>query len=203
MASIPWSDLQRTAEEGTRPVPVGDYRVEIVSAKATIASTGAEMIKVSLKILDGPHAGRTLLNQFVLSPDNPFALKIFFRHMAALGISDVATVAPNGMEQLAEALLHRVAYATVSIGEWQGVSRNQVDNIKSGPGSGPAGSATSGPVPGAARATSTAPTPRVAPPSPSVPASSPSQPPRPAQSPQPGTPSGAPSTPPPPPVPAF
>jgi len=51
------------------PVPEGTYLCEVNSVEQTTTNAGAEMYKVRLKVLDGPHAGRYLFDNLVFSPN--------------------------------------------------------------------------------------------------------------------------------------
>src|SRR5688500_10525307 len=95
------------------------------------------MIKVQFKVEAGPHAGRTLFTNFVLSPDSAFALTIFFRNMAALGFDDnyFAQLSESGLDvkasmvTIAGALEGRKARVEVGTRVWQGQERNEVTNM--------------------------------------------------------------------------
>lgn len=129
MTTINWQDLKKTADESTRPVPDGWYDVIIEKAEATVASTGSDMIKVVLRVLDGPHSGRRLWTNFVLSPESGFALNMFFRNLEAFGV-DPAVVAPGGsMDEIAYVLQDRQARAEVGTRVWKGQPRNEVNRF--------------------------------------------------------------------------
>jgi hypothetical protein len=86
--SMNWKDLiDEAGGIDFTPVPAGTYNVVADKAEATTASTGKPMVKVVFKIEDGPQAGRLIYNNFVVSSDNPNALKFFFKHMAVFGMS--------------------------------------------------------------------------------------------------------------------
>lgn len=133
MAENTWGDLIGAVKEGATPAPGGKYALLVKSASADVAkSSGADMIKTRLVIFDGPYAGKGLYNNFVLSVDNPNALAIFFRNMAAFGVGEDFFIARKDMTpqqtlaELAELIQGRVAVCDVGIGEWGGVSRNEI-----------------------------------------------------------------------------
>jgi len=66
-------------------VPIGEYEMFVWKAKAGKTSNGKFRLEVTGKIVGGPQDGKTVWNQFVLSPENPNAMGFFFRHMAVLG----------------------------------------------------------------------------------------------------------------------
>ena len=152
MTTIDWKSLRQTAEDSARPLPPDWYDVVCDKAEATVASTGSDMLKVTLRVTGGPHDGRPLWTNFVLTPDNGFALNIFFRNVQAFGV-DPAIVAPAGsLAEVALALIGRTARAQVGVRTWQGQERNEIVNVvPSGtaqvpvPGAG-SGPALSGPV---------------------------------------------------------
>lgn len=130
MANVNWADLQKAAGDAAfEPLPVGTYDVTVDTAEATQSSTGKDMIKVKFKVLSGPHEGRGLFNQFVISPDSANALAFFFRHMAAFGLDDKYFAANPQLEAVAAALVGKVCRVKVSVREYQGQDRNQVDAV--------------------------------------------------------------------------
>lgn len=208
---INWAELRKSAEDGTRPLTAGDYTFVIEEATAKKASTGADMIVAKMRITSGPHAGRRLFNNFVLSPENPWALTMFFNRMAALGLDGNYFASNPRMEKVAQDLVGRGAVAEVGIRTWQGQERNEVTNIKTGagplgagPGIGvpsptiPGGSVPG--VPGVPSGVSVPPPPVSAPPVPSVPVPA-SGPPAPPSLPEPPAVPAPPVVPPPPPMP--
>jgi len=129
VSSIDWDDLRKTADEGTRPIPEGIYDVEVESTTPTTSSTGKPMIKITYRVVSGPHATRQIFTQIVLSPDSAFALAIFFRQMDALGLTSDFFATKPSIEQVAEAMRLRRVQIEVGIRPFQGVDRNEVKNI--------------------------------------------------------------------------
>jgi len=126
MTTIPWGQLKKTAGDAAKPVPADWYDVTVSQADATMSSTGKPMIKVRLKINGGPHDGRILFDQYVLSAESPFALMIFFGTMAAFGV-DPEAVSPDGsLDPVAAALVNRRARVQVEHREFQGRMREDI-----------------------------------------------------------------------------
>jgi Protein of unknown function (DUF669) len=145
MADIPWDDLMDAAEGSDyAPIPQSDYDVKIVDTEATKSSTDKPMWKITAEVLNGPHAGRKLFTQQTLTMDSPDALNMFFRQMAAAGLTGEFFKTKPSNERIAEALLGRQFRAKVTIREWQGVPRN---NIKQWNPIGAGGGAPGGPPP--------------------------------------------------------
>lgn len=145
--------LQEAKGASMDALPIGDYDVEVAKSEATVSSNGKPMIKVSMKVVGGPYERRTVLNQFVMSQDNPVALSIFFRHMRAFGLDEqfFMSLGRGSIEPVANALLGRRARLTLGHREWQGETRNEVKAVKpytgaptAGPAAGPV--STPGPV---------------------------------------------------------
>lgn len=135
-------------------LPVGDYDVEVAKSEAVTSSNGKPMIKVTMKVVSGPYERRSVLNQFVMSTENPVALSIFFRHMKAFGLTEdwfMQLGRSGSLEPVANALLGRRARLTLGHRDWQGETRNEVKAVKpytGAPTAGPAGpSSLPGPVP--------------------------------------------------------
>jgi hypothetical protein len=132
---INWSDLHKDATT----VLTGDFPVVVTSATAGASSTGKPMIKATLKIESGTFAGRTLLNNFNVTADNPSAMRIFFGQMSVLGLNTAFWNSNPTLEQVAAALVGRRAVVTVGSRQWQGTDREQIENWKpavGGPGGG-------------------------------------------------------------------
>lgn len=187
MTSVSWNDLQKAAgEAGFDPVPAGTYDVVVDTATAKKAGTGKDMISCQFKVKGGPYDGKTVFNQFVLSPENPNALAFFFRHMAAMGLGEAYFASNPQLERVAADLQGRECRITVSIREWNETMRNQVDAVAA-PAGGPRAAAPSAslgnaPVPSTARAASNVPsvTPSKAAASPATPSTPPPPPSAPA-----------------------
>lgn len=161
MSGVNWADLKKTADDATKPLPKDWYEVVVDSADQKTASTGSEMIAVKFKVDSGPHAGRVLFTNLVLSPDSGFALSLFFRNLGALGIDDgfFNQLSASGMDvrasltSIAQTIVGRRARVEVGIRQWQGQDRNEVTNMQAattGAGGVPGGPGPIGapPVPG-------------------------------------------------------
>jgi hypothetical protein len=204
MADIPWDDLMDAAGGSDyAPIPQGDYDVKIIETEATKSSTDKPMWKITVQVTNGPHEGRKVWTQQTLTMDNPDALNVFFRQMAAAGLTGEFFKTKPSNERIAEALLGRSFRAKVTIREWQGVPRNNIKQwnpigagggAPGGPpqGGGMAGGPPSGPPPPPS-AGATAPPPPPAPPAPPAPPSDPAAPPSPPSSTTNGTPAPAPT----------
>lgn len=184
MSDFDFNQLMKESADAFRPVATGDHVGEIIKAVATKSSNGKPMIKCTIRVVNGADAGRNFYNNFTLTTDNPKAMGMFFRHMAALGLDAGFFSANPAMEQVAAALVGRHALWTIAHREWNNVMQEDVKGIKAVQGfNGP----TAGPVAGV-------PVPGAATPGPSVPTPSPSVP-TPTPTPSPATPSGAPPLP--------
>lgn len=167
MSTLDWGALTAAADDaGFSAIPANEY--DLVVATAEVARTNAnneggakDQIKVKFKVENGPHAGKAVFTNFVLSPENPNALGFFFRHMAALGLTREYFQGNPPLTQVAAALVGRRCRGKVSIRLWNEEERNQIDKILP-----PIGAAT-GPIPAA---------PGSAPPVPQVPVPGPTAP---------------------------
>ena len=191
MADIPWDELMDAAGDSDfAPIPASDYNVKITSTEATKSTTDKPMWKYTVEVLDGPHAGRKVWGQQTLTQDNPNALDIFFRQMAAAGLTKEFFRTKPSAQEIADAMLGRVFRARVAIKEYQGSPRNEIK------GWNPASASAGGPPPmGAARSGGPPPPPAAAPPPPPPPVAAP--PAAPAAAAPPSAPPAAPAAPPP------
>ncbi len=141
MTSISWSDLIKNSAGSFDPLPNGDYDVICVSAEAAQSSTGKAMIKGKFRVQGGPHDGRHIWNQFVISPENPNALSFFFQHMKVFGMdtdffTQMPPVNPNlgaddpSLQRIAATMVNRAARFTLRQETWLGQVRNVVKAIK-------------------------------------------------------------------------
>ncbi len=185
--------------------PLGDYDFEVAEANVKMSGNGSgnEMIVTKLRCLVGPYAGKHINNNFVLTADNPNALSIFFRHMAAFGLDDnfFTQIGEGNLAPAAQALKGRRVRITIGHRQWNGGTQNDVKAVN------PLTDGLSNTLPGAAVGSPPPPPPPTATvPPPPTSSSAPSPPPPPATpSPPPPLPAmtappAAPPPPPPPPV---
>lgn len=138
MSSTPFADLIKQAGEAKyKVIPTDTYAVVCKGATATMSSTGKPMLKLNVKTLLGPHKDAGLITQQTLTAENPVAVAMFLKFLAAFGIEEDFLIslppAPDGgpnMVELGKALVGRAAMAEVSIGEWDGEDRNNIDKFK-------------------------------------------------------------------------
>lgn len=182
MSDFNFGDLMKEAEDAFRPISVGDHVAEIIKSVATKSGNGKPMIKCTMRVVNGPDAGRNFYNNFTLTTDNPKAMGMFFRNMAVLGLPKEYFLQNPSMEQIAADLMGRHALWTIAHREWNGATQEDVKGIKAVTGFGAGPSPSAGPSAG---------------PSVPSPAASPSVPsiPTPTASPSVPTPSGAPPLP--------
>lgn len=113
-----WNDLLEFAgSEQYENVPIGSYLCEIVKAEATLTNNKKDMFKVRFKVMQGPHAGKIIFNNFVISPESEGAMKWFFGHMRALGLNADYFKAEPAPSQVAIDLVGRQAMVTVEQGK--------------------------------------------------------------------------------------
>jgi len=168
MAEFNWADLTKAADDaGFGVLPAGPYDVYVAKAEAKKTSTGKDQIAVQFKVENGPHQGKSIFNNFVLSPENGTALGFFFRHMKAMGLDGAYFASNPALAAVAANLVNRRCQVAVTIRQWNDEDRNQVDRISppldgqsmvsGAPGGGP--SVMGGPIPGAVPMPSPAPAP--------------------------------------------
>lgn len=138
MTATPFSDLIKQAAEAKFVViPNADYPIVCKNASDTKASTGKDMIKMTVAVIAGPHKGATIPTQQVLSPENPAAVAIFLKAMAAFGITEewLAALPPRqdggpNIAALAAELRGKTAMASVTTSTWNDEDRNQIERFK-------------------------------------------------------------------------
>lgn len=163
MTSISWDELIKSSAGSFDPLPNGDYDVICVETEAAQTQNGKAMVKAKFRVQGGPHDGRHIWNQFVISPENPNALSFFFQHMKVFGMdenfftqlppvnADLGANDPS-LQRIASTMLNRPARVTVNQRSWNGQMRNSITAIKAPLG--PVGTVTSqAAVPGVPAAT--------------------------------------------------
>lgn len=139
MASINWNQYIAAAEaageslEDFTPIPAGTYEVNVLEAAAvkTKGQNGKavkDMLKLTLVVEGGPHAGRRLWSNQVFSPESPKAVAIFIRTLKSLGVGQLMDAGAS-FEQIAAGLKGAAATVKVSVGEWGGKPKNDVDSL--------------------------------------------------------------------------
>jgi len=152
MASFSWGDLQQAADDaGFGVIPAGEYEAVVKSAEHKKTGTGKDKIAVRFSITSGPSEGKSVFNDFVISPDNGTALGFFFRHMKALGLGPDYFATNPDLGKVAGDLTGRNCVVVVGIRQWNEEDRNEVKGIKpSGGAAAPLTAASAGPQPMAA-----------------------------------------------------
>lgn len=138
MGNTKWGSLYK---ESTATLE-GDFTVTIVDATPAQTSTGKDQIKCKMKVESGPYAGRVVFNNFVISPESPNAMRMFFQHLGVLGLDEEffnSLPGDNTDNQLiANALKNRRAIVTMGSEKYQGQDRERVKGWKPAEG-GPGG----------------------------------------------------------------
>lgn len=130
MANASFADLLKAAEDaGFSNCPPGTYDVKIVAGEAKATSAGKDMIVVKFELIGGPHGGRKVSNNFVISPENANALGFFFRHMRALGLDNAYFAKNPAPAQVAADLVGRTCRIEVGTRVWNGEEREDVKKI--------------------------------------------------------------------------
>lgn len=125
MAGINFRQLRQDA----MTVLEGEFPAVLSECTAVTNSKGNPMFKCKFKIANGPYANRPVWNNINITPDSQFAMKIFFRHMAALGISDAFLDADPTTEQIAAKLTGANCIIKLKKGSYQGNEREEVEDI--------------------------------------------------------------------------
>ena len=134
MASINWSQYIAAAEAAGEsadeftPLPAGSYEVKVLESSATKTKNGKDMFKVTFVVEGGPHAGRRLWSNLVISPESPKAMAIVMRQLSSLGVRPLMEANASN-EQIAAGMKDALATVKVSVGEYQGKPKNEVDGI--------------------------------------------------------------------------
>jgi hypothetical protein len=130
MATANFADLLKAAEDaGFSNCPPGTYDCRVCEATAKTTSAGKDMIVVKFEILGGPHGGRKVPNNFVISPENANALGFFFRHMRALGLDSAYFSQNPSPQKVASDLVGNTCRIEVGTRVWNNEEREDVKKI--------------------------------------------------------------------------
>jgi hypothetical protein len=130
MASAAWADLIKAAEDaGFSLIPNATYDVKVAAAEAKTTAKGKDMISLKYEITTGPHAGRKVSNNFVISPESPVALGFFFREMKAMGLDHAYFGANPAMNAVAANLVGKTCRIELGTKMWNGEERNEVVKV--------------------------------------------------------------------------
>lgn len=138
MAEMTFGQFQEeAAKQGFEKLPVGTYNVGIDSAE-TKDGKGSKQIMVRMVVLDGPLAGRSILNRLVPIKNDGDPNGLFFQQMAALGFGKESPVWPQlkntsidqAMEWLAPQLVGNKCIIDVNHQNYQGEPRDNVKKMK-------------------------------------------------------------------------
>lgn len=149
-----FGDLYQEGSEALKPLPEGTYDAKAQDALATKSQNDKPMIKVKLAVKKIGGGIKIVNTQLTLSTENATALGIFFKHMEAFGLGASFFSNDITLEDVARAITGRDVRVVLSIGEWNGAPRNNVDNflpplggLVTGPVAAPAGPLGGGPAP--------------------------------------------------------
>lgn len=126
MTSYNFGDLYKDATT----LVTGTFDGIVAEATLTQSSNGKDMIKTKLQVEGGKHHGKTFFTQFVISVDNPTALRMFFGNMKAFGLDKSYFESNPALEQVVAAIQGKRCRFTVGTREWQGVDRENVEKVE-------------------------------------------------------------------------
>jgi hypothetical protein len=172
MSTLNWSELiKEAADSGStsyEPLPDGDYELKVLEAETKQTQSGKTMFSIKCQVQGGANANRLVWDNLVVSPDNATALGIFFRKMAAMGLTKEAFFDREpSTAQIEQALIGRGFRGQIGSRTYNGQKRNEIKNYypSSATASAPAPvqAAAPAPAPAAAPAPAPAPAPSAAP----------------------------------------
>lgn len=172
-----WNDLLDDAGGAGNDfevLPEGDYDLVITKSEALQTKNSKTMYKVQCSVEQGPHKGRTVWNNFVISPESPTALSIFFRQMNILGLDRAYWQSDPSDHQVAEKLKGARFRGQLVTRSYNGQESNEIKQfftpraLAAGPGSGPGAPAPAPAVAAAPPAPAPAPAPAFAAPAPAA-----------------------------------
>lgn len=125
MASATYGDLlARRRDAGFEMFPVGTYDVRVVAAECETKSR--KCFIVQFEVTSGPLAGRKFKNWMRIIEEHAGLVAIWFKEMAALGLTDQFFEAEPSDDQICAALMGRPAQAQVG----RRVNKNSGEDVE-------------------------------------------------------------------------
>jgi hypothetical protein len=127
--SYSFADLADMAGDRFNPPPEGKYEFTIHAAEATVSKrSGNDMIVCSLKIAEGPEAGKSIKTVYVSKPGAGTkpdkldgALRMFTRNLKAVGITLETLKEHNPtMAQIAQVMIGKTVSGPIEHEDYQG-----------------------------------------------------------------------------------
>ena len=133
--------IQEAKTASFDPVPTGKYVCRITKAEATVSSGGKPQIKLRARIEEGQYQGKSITPfNWTISEESPVSLSIFFRHMAAFGLTQdwFASLGQLPPDQALVPVAQRVEGQTVILSldqdSYNGQARNKVVGVEAAAG---------------------------------------------------------------------
>lgn len=131
--TLNWDSIleEQSATSEDSAIPAGTYAVEVASAADKVAQSGNHMIALTCRVIGGPYDGRLLWTNIVFATTNTTAMKFTLRKLNALGVGRewLATENPNAAT-IAAKVVGAVVNAEVTVREWNGENRNDIQTFK-------------------------------------------------------------------------
>lgn len=130
-----WLDLLNEAKQNGGPqdfgpIPAGEYRFKVMEAETRQTQAGKTKYTVKAQVQDGPHAGRLVWDDLIVSPESSGAMGFFFRKMKAIGLDETFWATSPTDDQITGALQNREFLGKVIIDNYGNKDRNKIDGYK-------------------------------------------------------------------------
>lgn len=132
MTSLPWDEMiSNSKDDGKQRVPDGSYECVVKTTEVGQTANGYKRINTRFVVDEGPYKGSSIFNNFIITPDKPGGMDLFFRNMDALGLTkDYLGANKPSLEQLAELMKERRAELTVATRFFNGKEYDDVKNMR-------------------------------------------------------------------------
>jgi hypothetical protein len=132
VTTLPWDEMiNNSKDDGKQRVPDGTYECIVKSTEVGQTANGYKRINTRFIVDEGPYKGSSVFNNFIITPDKPGGMDLFFRNMGALGLTkDVLAASKPSLEALAEMMKDRRAELTVGTRVFNGKEYDDVKQMK-------------------------------------------------------------------------
>lgn len=135
MTGTNWLDLLNEAKQNGGPqdfgpIPAGEYKFKVLEAETRQTANGKPKYTIKAQVQDGPHAGRLVWDDLIVSKESAGAMGFFFRKMKALGLNEQFFATQPDDNAITAALKDREFLGKVIIDNFGGKDRNKIDGYK-------------------------------------------------------------------------
>ena len=133
--TLDWSQWLDDANMAEPTIPTADYDALVINAVPTEAQNGKLMINITFRLISGQFAGKEFSKNQVWSPGNKKAMRVWFRQMLCLGLTDQFWRSRPTKQQICDSIINKQCRIQITQREQppgSGLWDNEVGFIREG-----------------------------------------------------------------------